>query len=114
MMKYSEEDLMNQPWVSQDGKGNIVILPQKLYAYLKKEANMKVTDKCNVYIFNGKYYQPLSTQDLKAIIKAHVPLLLRNRKHWEAVYEEFKTDFADVKEVDFDTQEDIVAFENGV
>lgn len=36
MMKYSEEDLMNQPWVSQDGKGNIVILPQKLYCLPKK------------------------------------------------------------------------------
>lgn len=112
--EYKDDANMNRPWITKDGSGKPVILPQVLYMAMKAERNILVTDEGNLYIYNEGCYKPLRDNELIALIKDNLPVTLRNRRHWEAVRDEFKTDHADVKEDDFDDDENIVPFENGV
>ena len=112
--EYKDDANMNRPWITKDGSGKPVILPQVLYMAMKAERNILVTDEGNLYIYNEGCYKPLRDNELIALIKDNLPVTLRNRRHWEDVRAEFKTDHADVKEDDFDGDENIVPFEHGV
>lgn len=43
-----------------------------------------------------------------------MPVQCRTSKDWESVWKEFSTDFPDVKETDFNANENLVPFQNGV
>ncbi len=101
-------------WVNVNHNGKIQINSQKLYEHLKDNLRLKISDKGNVYLIDENLYKLLPTRECKALIKEHLPVEYRTSKDWEAVFKEFITDFSDIKETDFDSDENIVGFENGV
>lgn len=104
----------NPKWIYTDNSGRNHIDTQKLYLHLKENLNLKITDKGNVFLYNSNIYIPLSARDFKALIKEYLPIQYRESKHWESVWKEFMTDFPDVEETDFNSDENIVGFQNGV
>jgi len=110
----TEDKILEQTWVHVDYNGQIKIKPQKLYLYLKEQKNLIVTDKGNIYLYENGKWGMLSAVRCKAIIKSHMPALQREKRHIEAVYYEFCTDFADVEEEAFNSDESIINFKNGI
>lgn len=114
MKKYSSDINNMSPWLYVDATGKTSVIPQKLYLQLKDQLPLKITDKDNYYIFDGKKYNRLSQREFKSLIKEYLPVEIRKRKDWLSVFDEFATDSIDISESDFDSDENIVAFENGV
>ena len=111
-IKIANEERTN--WVNVDNNGKVTVRRQKLYSHLKETLKIKVTDKGNIYLKDGDIYKILLPREFKALIKEYLPVEYRTNKDWEAVYKEFITDFSDIKETDFDSDENIIGFENGV
>lgn len=88
--------------------------PQKLYVHMKETQEYKVSDMSNIFIFDGKIYKQLSPREFKTIIKEKMPVEIRCKKDWEAVYDEFVTDSPDIFESDFNSDENIIGFQNGI
>lgn len=107
-------EVKETPWIFTDDNSRVKILPQKLYAYMKEHLKLKITDKGNIFLYEDDVYRCLSQREFKAMIKEYLPVQYRKDKDWEAVWKEFSTDFPDVKESDFDSDETIVGFTNGV
>ena len=102
-------------WLSiNSSTGQVTVLPQELYRHLKDSKKLYVTDKGGIVTFCDGIYTRLSMQLLKAFIKDNLPIELRQKRHWEAVLEEFKTDFPDIREADFNDNERYVVLNNGV
>lgn len=101
-------------WIYTDFNGQIRIDRQKLYSHLKENLKMLITDKDNYYLFEDGIYKQISQREIKALIKKNLPVQCRTSKDWESVWKEFSTDFPDVKETDFNANENLVPFQNGV
>lgn len=110
--KMSNED-SGKPWVTISKTG-WQIVPQQLAIYLKEVLPLKITDKGKYYLFDGKIYNHLTERALKSIIKDCLPPEIRSERDWLAVFKEFETDNPDVSEAEFDSDENIIVFENGV
>lgn len=105
----------NQPdWIYIGTNGEQKISRQRLYIHLKENLKLKITDKGNLFLYEDKIYKRLSVRDFKAMIKSYMPVEIRSEPDWEAVWKEFCTDKPDLKETDFDSDENIIGFENGV
>lgn len=109
-----EMNFENCPWIRKEVDGRVKILRQELYTYLKENVYLKLSDTGNLYLYDAGCYRLISNNELKALIKEHLPVMFRNNKDWEAVWKEFITDFPDVKEEDFNNDESHVVFNNGV
>lgn len=110
----TSEELLRQEWIYIDHNGKVHIKSQSVYRHIKSAKNLVMTDKDNMYMqINGRYRQ-LSIAEQKAMIKAFMPVEYRNSKHIEAVFYEFHTDYPDVKEEDFNSNEAIINFQNGI
>lgn len=94
--------------------GEVNIHAQKLYSYLKEQKRFLLSDKGNFYIYESGRYRLLGWNEFASIIKEYLPLERRTRKHWEMVLDEFRTNTPDVEENDFNDDENIVNFKNGV
>ena len=101
-------------WIFTDFNGQMRIDRQKLYSHLKENLKMLITDKDNYYLFEDGIYKQISQREIKALIKKNLPVQCRTSKDWESVWKEFSTDFPDVKETDFNANENLVPFQNGV
>lgn len=110
-----EEKIVQGDWVTKNPvTGEVMIHPQKLYETAKGTALFKISNQGNIYFYEHGHYRLLRMSEFKAMIKDNLPVEYRNRKHWESVVEEFKTDYADVNENDFNDDENIVNFKNGI
>ena len=107
-------DMENADWLSTDINGKPVVNTHKLYMNIKEKAQIRITERGNYFIFDGKVYRNISERDLKAIIKSCIPVENRKKKDWTAVYDEYQTDFPDTMEDDFNADENIICFNNGV
>lgn len=103
-----------QTWLYKTAQGNVGISNQKLYLYLKETLPIKITDTGSIYLYDKNQYRKLSVREFKHIIKSYMPPEIRNEKDWKAVFKEFATDKPDMLETDFNSDENIVGFENGV
>lgn len=107
-------DKKNCPWVYTDIEGRHRINRQQLYCYMKEHLKLKITNAGNIYLLNDNIYKLLSEREFKALIKEYLPIEYRNNKDWEAVWKEFATDFPDMKETEFNADENFVPFQNGI
>lgn len=92
----------------------VKIHAQKLYSYLEVQKRFLLSDKGNFYIYEDGKYRLLGINEFAAIIKEELPLELRTRRHWEMVLDEFRTNKPNVKEDDFNDDENIINFQNGI
>ena len=105
---------VNNEWIYKDCSGQIKIDRQKLYCHMKEHLKLKITDAGNIYLLNDNIYKRLSEREFKALIKEYLPVEYRHDKDWVSVWKEFATDFPDVAETDFNSNENIVPFQNGI
>jgi len=108
----SERKLEN--WLYVNKFGQIELDRQKLYKHIKSQHIFYVTDKNCLFKYSEGYYQPLSRKQTYNIIKGYIPTEIRDKGDWVAIAEEFYTDSPDIKESDFNQDENIVVFNNGV
>lgn len=101
-------------WIIFTNEGSIKVSSQILYKHLKEDLKLKISDKGNYFLFEKGIYRKISTREFKFIIKSHIPIELRKPKDWNSVWEEFNTDEPNVIESDFNSDENIIGFENGV
>ncbi len=104
-------NLDNVSWIYETNRGTRVDA-QKLYMHIKENYTLIFTP-LNNYIYNGGVYMTVSDTDLKAFIKEFIPVEIRTKKLWEAVFDEFKTTFK-IAEDEFNTNENIINFKNGI
>ena len=108
-------DLKNLPeWLYVDGTGRLCVSRQSLYKHLKANLKLKISEKGNLYLFEENIYKPITVREFKAIIKSYIPEEIRIEKDWEAVWKEFSTDKPNIRESQFNANENIVGFLNGV
>lgn len=102
-------------WVTKNPvTGEVVIHPQMLYEVAKSTGLFKVSNRGNIYYYNNGNYRLLRMSEFKAMIKDNLPVEYRNRKQWENVVEEFRTDHPDFDEDDLNNDENIINFYNGI
>lgn len=105
--------IKNSEWIV-DYSGKKTFLPQKLYLHFKYNLNLKITDTGNMFLYDGRIYNKISARETKALIKDYIPVEIRCNKDWEAVWKELCTDKPDMLESEFDSDENIIGFNNGV
>ena len=109
------QELMNKPWVCvNDETGKVTIIPQKLYIYLKENFNFVLDVNGNIYRFDQTHYKKMSMSELRSFVKSFLPARYRTKKHWDAVIDELTSDFSGTREADFNSDENIIVFTNGV
>ena len=94
--------------------GEIRINSQTLYKHMKENTPYRISDRGNIFRYDGKVYCAVSDREFKATIKDLLPIDYRNRKDWSAVFNEYKTDHPDFAEAELDADEDLIGFDNGV
>ena len=87
---------------------------QKLHDHLKTSKRLVLTNKDNMLFYKKGLYRRISPNEVKALIKSFLPVELRNHKNIEEVFYGLKTDFSDIREDEFDSNEDIINFKNGI
>lgn len=102
------------PWICRDANGNLQVSKQELYKHLKENKVFLVTDRGNLLQYQDGIYKRLSKEECIAIIKDYLPVESRNKRQWEAVYEEFRTDHYDLQEEKLNDDENYIVFNNGV
>ena len=103
-----------QPWIFTGRSGEVRINSQTLYKYMKENTPYRISDRGNIFRYDGKVYCAVSDREFKAAIKDLLPIEYRNRKDWSAVFNEYKTDHPDFAEAELDADEDLIGFTNGV
>ena len=103
----------NQPWIDEDGNVSI----SKLYVHMRENYHILTVNngkENTLYYFDNGCYKPLSEDRCKGLIKTHLPVEIRKSSHWNGVYKELITDLAKVEESDFNSDESIINFQNGI
>lgn len=101
-------------WIYVAPNGMLKVSTQKLYMHLKENLNLKITEKGNLFLYEKPIYRLISPKEFKGLIKSYIPIEIRTEKDWEAVYKEFSTDEPNIFESDFNSNEKIVGFNNGI
>lgn len=114
MSKLLKKDNDTAEWLYIDQNGSLKVATQRLYSYMKENLKLKISDKGNIFLYENNVYRQLSVREFKAMIKSYMPIDTRTHKDWEAIWKEFCTDNPDIKETDFDSDENIIGFQNGV
>lgn len=112
----------NCPWVEYDRRwGKEVIIPQKLSMYLtgpNSPTPVKVVehagkDMPDIFIYNNGIYTPMSWSQLRNFVKGFMPAELRTKRNVDDVVFELETERSCSIDI-FDSDENIVNFENGL
>ncbi len=106
-------DFEKAEWIYKTPDGRLIINTHRLYIYLKDNYHLFVTRNCNNYLYYNGVYHLLNDVELKAFIKMFLPEEIRTKHHWEAVFEEFKTDNP-VEDDLLNADENIINFKNGI
>ena len=112
MYKNIKVNFKKAEWIYHDKNGIPFVHVQSLYMYLKNHYSIVITPTNN-YLYDNGVYERLTDIEFKAFIKQFIPVETRNKKQWEAVYDEFKTCFT-VSEESFNSDENIINFKNGI
>lgn len=111
----TEKEIMQSPWVFIGSDGLVKISTQRLYEYLRNQVHLMVTDSGNIYLYDGSgVWKQITANTCKGIIKSFLPVRYRTYKHWNMIFEEFVTDLSDVSGSDFNADENIINFRNGI
>ena len=111
-------NLQQIPWFQCIDR-KIKISPQQLYIHLKNKNDIITVEnesshQNSLYRYENGFYKKWSLNQAYAYIKNFLPPEYRQRKHWEAVYNEFVTDFSSLQEEQFNSDENIINFKNGI
>lgn len=106
-------DFKNAGWLYMSQEGRMCVNTHTLYTYLKNKYYLFVTRNMNNYLYYDGVYHLINDVELKAFIKEFLPEEIRTKKHWEAVFEEFKTDNP-VEDECLNSDENIINFKNGI
>ena len=101
-------------WLYQGSNGELKVSRQALYTHMKEDEKVLISEKGTLFIRENHIYRELSSREFKALVKSKIPVEIRTNKDWEAVWKEFCTDSPDIRESDFNSDENIIAFKNGV
>lgn len=121
-MSFSNNPFSDYPWVEYDHKqGKFVVSPQKLSMFLtgpKCPHSLKAVEQVGqakpiIYIYYEGYYKQTSWNELNWFIKQLMPPELRTSRNVEDVIYELKTEQS-VSMDEFDSDENIVNFNNGI
>lgn len=111
----TKKETENGDWINVNPvTKEVTIHAQKLYAHLKEHKHILLSERGNFYLYQYGKYRQLGYNEFASIIKEYLPLDRRTRKNWEMVLDEFKTDPPGVKEDDFNDDENIINFKNGI
>ena len=105
---------LSSQWTYIDDKGSLKLNRQSLYQYLKDNKILYVSDKHNLYKWKDGYYQKLDLKQIYSIIKSYIPVQIRIKRDWVEIGDHFLTDEPDFYESQFNQDEDIIVFNNGV
>lgn len=106
-------------WLIETDKG-LEISPQELFIYLKETLNIRSVKLGHskgivLYRYNPKgRYELWTESDAKADIKEYIPIRIRKPYQTDMIYKEFCTERADTEESQFNADENIVNFQNGI
>ena len=112
-----KQDVELPPWLVENQEKGIEIVPQELYLYLIKKDHIISVKLGNsrgimLYHYENGYYKPWNESDCKAYIKSFLPSKIRTSSHWEKVYKELTTDYANTSESELNADENIINFQN--
>lgn len=107
-------------WITETDKG-LEICPQELFIYIMETQHIRSVRLGNSNgIFLYKYnkekgvYEHWAEINAKSYIKNLMPIRLRKPYYWELVYKELTTEAANTEESDFNADENIINFKNGI
>ena len=119
-------------WVRYDGEGNEVAPPwvrtekdlaaknkikidrQWLYRQFCEDHHILISEKGNMFFYESGRYLFRNKREVQALIKRYLPVDYRTPWHWEEIYKEFESSPPNMKESQFDAQEGIINFTNGL
>lgn len=111
----TQDEIMQSKWVARNADGKVYIVTQELYKYLHDFVHLITTDSGNIYLYDGSgVWKRITPNTCKGIIKEFLPIRYRTYRHWNSIFEEFMTDLSDVEEKDFNSDENIINFQNGI
>lgn len=110
------------PWVGASLSGKPTIRTQVLFKVLSHPENENriltvkrdnSTEPAFAQYREGHYHW-LSYNEAKGAIKELMPIAIRQPKHWETIFQEFLTEIPEFSESQFNADEDIICFKNGI
>lgn len=113
-----KEKVQFPPWLIETKKG-VEVLPQQLFAHIKKVqpiVSVKLGNSKGIVVFtykDGKYIR-WTESDWKSFIKSFLPVEIRKPSDWERVYKELLTEYANTDENELNADENIINFQNGI
>ena len=111
----TQEEIMKSVWIGRNANDGVYIKVQELYKYLHDHIHLKVTPSGNIFLYDSSgVWEQITPNICMGIIKSFLPVRYRTYKHWRMIFEEFVTDLSDVEEKDFNTDENIINFQNGI
>ncbi len=112
-MKSRNPNLNDSQWF-ESRQGHVRVIPGILHRYMLETWKFRKSDSGKLWVFNGKFWQEVPVQLLASIIKEFLPEQSRTYEDIQAVCREFQTDAPDTFEDDFNNDENIIGFQNGV
>lgn len=113
------------PWLVENEERNknkeLDIIPQEIFIYImetEKIRSVRIGNSNGIFLY--KYnkekgvYEHWAEINVKSYIKSLMPIRIRKPAHWEWVYKELTTEAADTEESDFNSNENIINFQNGI
>lgn len=117
------EDIKDNSWIYEDGKGNLRIDCPKLADYIRQKYHYffacgDARGMKELYLYKNGVYVLQSEDDFKGLIKAHIPRELYKSRDVKEIYEDLKTDLSggrhNVDICELNSDEDIINFTNGI
>lgn len=112
--RFTQEELYKMPYMVQNDKGGWTVALPLLYLHLMNLYHFLVDVNNNIYMYDETHYRKLKMNELHSLVKEFFPIAKRNKIMREAVIDELMTNFTGVKEEDFNSDENIIVFQNGV
>lgn len=107
------------PWIQISSNG-VEILPQELYIHISDTQNILSVKLGNskgivLYFYKDGYYKLWNDSDCRTFIKERLPRRIAKRmKYVDEVFKELRTEYANIKEEELNSDEKIINFRNGV
>jgi len=116
----------NLPWIVSD-KNGLKVNPMVLSNYLKNEQyngkrllnyyivkSSDGTNKFHIFVYRQGRYMKMAEDEFKGMIRLFIPQMLRNNRVVNEVYSDLISSNAFMKESAFNSDENIINFEDGI
>lgn len=117
----------NLPWIISNNKGELKVNPMLLSNYLKNEEyngkkllnyyivkSSDGTNKYHIFVYRKGKYMRMAEEEFKGMIRIFIPQMLRNNKVVNEVYSDLISSNMFMKESLFNSNENIINFEDGI